>query len=72
MPEKYPEPETIAQCRLWGFKVSEMGVYMFEREHGNSSLRGFASFKFMVKVTSALLGLRINSWLSPKYMVNFR
>jgi glycosyltransferase involved in cell wall biosynthesis len=64
MPDDYPEPESIAILALNGSYIREYPVVMSPRETGSSSLQGFNSIRFMVKVTSALLGLRLRTLLA--------
>ncbi|MBU8896541.1 DUF2304 domain-containing protein [Corallococcus sp. H22C18031201] len=61
MPDEYPEPESIALVALNGLRVEETAVVMSPRTTGTSSLSGIKSLRFMTKVASALLGLRLRS-----------
>ncbi len=61
MPDEYPEPESVAVVALRDLRVQEVRVDMAARETGVSSLSGVRSLQFMVKVTAALLGLRLRS-----------
>ncbi|MCP3098682.1 DUF2304 family protein [Myxococcus sp. K15C18031901] len=61
MPDEYPEPESIALLALRGLRIEEARVEMTPRTQGVSSLSGLKSIRFMVKVTTALLGLRVRS-----------
>ncbi|WP_224371175.1 DUF2304 family protein [Hyalangium versicolor] len=61
MPDEYPEPESIALLALRGLRIDEHLVEMSPRTQGVSSLSGLKSIRFMVKVTTALLGLRVRS-----------
>jgi hypothetical protein len=61
MPDEYPEPESIALLALQGLRIDEHRVEMSPRTQGVSSLSGLKSIRFMVKVTTALLGLRVRS-----------
>lgn len=61
MPDEYPEPESIALLALRGLNLKEARVEMEPRTQGVSSLSGLKSIRFMVKVTTALLGLRVRS-----------
>ena len=63
MPDEYPEPETIALMLTQGFKIAEIPVTMSARQSGISSLSGFSGIRFMVKVLSALIGLRLRKLL---------
>jgi hypothetical protein len=64
IPDEYPEPESIALMAAAGLRVSEVFVQMNPRTSGVSSLSGgFKSVAYMIKVISALIGLRIRSCL---------
>lgn len=64
MPDEYPEPECIALASLRGLRIREWPVEMAPRTTGRSSLGGWRAFRYVVKVTAALLGLRLRS-LAP-------
>ena len=59
MPEEYPEPESIALLLQAGMSVAETPVSMQPRAGGVSSLSGVKSAQFMVKVSTALIALRL-------------
>jgi len=59
MPEEYPEPESIALLLQAGMSVAETPVSMQPRAGGVSSLSGFKSAQFMIKVSTALIALRL-------------
>jgi hypothetical protein len=59
MPEEYPEPESIALLSQAGLKIAETFVKMNARTTGTSSLAGFRSAQFMVKVSISLIALRL-------------
>jgi hypothetical protein len=61
MPDEYPEPELIALAAHERLKIEETGVIMSARAGGESSLTGSRSAQFMVKVLTALVGLRLRS-----------
>jgi hypothetical protein len=61
MPDEYPEPETIALLLTQNMMIKEIPVKMLARQTGVSSLNGLAGARFMVKVLSALLGLRLRT-----------
>jgi len=61
MPDDYPEPEAIAILALRGGQVSEVPVEMAPRAAGVSSLSGLKGLPFMIKVITALIGLRLRS-----------
>ena len=50
-PSDYPEPETLALTLALGLKVLEHPVVMRSRSAGQSSIAGFRSAYYMVKVT---------------------
>jgi glycosyltransferase involved in cell wall biosynthesis len=54
-PDEYPEPESIVVYSAMGLKISETPVVMKERQGGVSSIGGFASVYYMLKVTLAIL-----------------
>jgi hypothetical protein len=59
MPDEYPEPESIALCAIHMLQVGEMAVKMRPRQGGESSISGWKSAMFMVKVMTALLSFRV-------------
>jgi hypothetical protein len=59
MPDDYPEPESVGLLLLAGKKVVETEVSMKPRTAGESSLGGLNGAQFMIKVITALLGLRL-------------
>jgi hypothetical protein len=61
MPDEYPEPESIALVALARLRIEETYVEMLPRTTGTSSISGLKSARFMIKVTSALLGLRLRT-----------
>ncbi len=54
-PSDYPEPESLALLRRQGYRFGEVGVAFRARTAGRSSLHGFRSLYFALKVTLALL-----------------
>lgn len=54
-PIDYPEPESIVHVLKKGYTVKEVGVTMFEREFGVSSIRAFSSVKYMIKVGLSII-----------------
>lgn len=58
-PKDYPEPESVVAVLRMGKKVTEIPVVMREREEGNSSISGFKSVYYMIKVTLAILMERL-------------
>lgn len=51
----YPEPEAILSATLNGFRVGEAPVRMQERQGGVSSIIGFKTVYFMIKVSLSLI-----------------
>lgn len=58
-PKDYPEPESVTAILRMGKKVTEVPVVMKEREEGTSSIGGFRSVYYMIKVTLAILMERL-------------
>lgn len=54
-PIDFPEPEAIKIANRLGARISEVSVQMRERTSGVSSIRYFATFYYMIKVTFAIL-----------------
>lgn len=54
-PVDYPEPEAIILLGRNGFSIAETYTLMNERHSGSSSIAGFASAYYMVKVLLAIL-----------------
>jgi len=54
-PKKYPEPESYVILRKQGFRVREVGVKMFERKTGKSSITLFKGAGYMVHMTLSIL-----------------
>ena len=61
--DEYPEPVSIALLAVRGSRIAEVPVRMGPRTTGRSTLAGFSSIRYMIKVTSALAGLRLRSLL---------
>ncbi|MFT3928202.1 MAG: DUF2304 family protein [Myxococcales bacterium] len=59
MPDEYPEPESVAVCAIQGLSIGETPVKMLAREAGESSISGWKSAVFMVKVLTSLLSFRV-------------
>ena len=53
--DDYPEPESIALAMKLGLPVMEAPVKMNERQGGRSSIGGFSSVYYMIKVTLAIV-----------------
>ena len=58
-PKDYPEPESVMAVLRMGKKVTEIPVVMKERREGISSIGGFRSVYYMIKVTLAILMERL-------------
>jgi glycosyltransferase involved in cell wall biosynthesis len=58
-PSDYPEPEAIALAVRDGLRVAEVPVEMLARTHGRSSIDGWQSLWYAVKVSLALALLPI-------------
>jgi glycosyltransferase involved in cell wall biosynthesis len=54
-PSDYPEPEAIALLLGAGLRVAEVPVRMEHRVHGKSSIGGFNTLYYLIKVSLALL-----------------
>jgi len=54
-PQDYPEPEGVVLLVRNGFRLAEVPVVMHQREVGRSSIRGFRTVYYMIKVTLAVL-----------------
>lgn len=54
-PRKYPEPETNAILIKQNRRVEEIGVNMFERTEGKSSITPFKSVRYMVEVLTSII-----------------
>ena len=61
IPEDYPEPESIAILSNKNLKILETPASMKPRQGGTSSISGLKQATYMIKVISALLGLRLRS-----------
>jgi hypothetical protein len=59
-PDKYPEPEVIVQANSEKLKIVEIPVVMIDRVEGDSSITGFSTVYYMVKVALAILFMRIH------------
>lgn len=53
--QDYPEPEALALAAMKGIRIKEVAVQMKERDGGVSSISGFKSIYYMIKVTLALI-----------------
>lgn len=54
-PRKYPEPETNALLVKQGKRVKEVGVNMYERLEGKSSITPIKSIRYMIEVLISIL-----------------
>ncbi len=59
-PIDYPEPDSIVSAMKQGLAVGEVSVLMRERQGGTSSIGGFKSIYYMIKVTLAILIAAVN------------
>lgn len=58
-PDEYPEPETIVYMANKGMRIREVPVIMQERQAGTSSIGGFSSLYYMIKVSLNSIFLHI-------------
>ena len=58
--QDYPEPEALLLAGLAGARIKEVPVKMRERAEGKSSISGFKSLYYMIKVSLALMLLKIS------------
>jgi len=63
-PSDYPEPEAIIILGKNGFRIQEVSVEMLSRESGESSISGFLSLYYMMKV---LLSIFMSSFRPKIY-----
>lgn len=63
LPDEYPEPESVAVAALAALAIHEVPVQMEPRRTGASSLAGLAGPRYVAKVCTALLGLRLRSFV---------
>ncbi|MCQ4970511.1 glycosyltransferase family 2 protein [Lactococcus lactis] len=54
-PSQYPEPESYMHLFAENIRVKEVGVRMFERETGTSSINLFKGISYMISVSLAIL-----------------
>ncbi|MFN4123821.1 MAG: glycosyltransferase family 2 protein [Flavobacteriales bacterium] len=54
-PDEYPEPESIIYFSSNGLKIKEISVLMRERQGGSSSIYGWKSVYYMLKVSLAMI-----------------
>lgn len=54
-PKKYPEPETNALLVKQNKRVEEIGVNMFERLEGKSSITPLKSIRYMIEVLTSII-----------------
>lgn len=58
-PQEYPEPISIIELIMHGFRMREVPVAMSERQFGRSSITGFDTVFYMIKVIFAILIVRV-------------
>jgi glycosyltransferase involved in cell wall biosynthesis len=58
-PKKYPEPESTLYFIKKGLRVKETPVIMEARDGGTSSISGWRGIYYMIKVSLAILFLRV-------------
>jgi hypothetical protein len=61
MPDDYPEPESIALLAVTNAVIAEHPTAMQPRSAGQSSIAAFGAIQYMIKVISAMLGLRLRT-----------
>lgn len=54
-PVDYPEPDSLVQIIKKGYKVKEVPVKMNERKGGKSSIFGFKTIYYMIKVSFSII-----------------
>lgn len=54
-PDDYPEPESLVFFSRAGLQIIEVPVVMRLRQGGVSSIKGFKTFEYMVKVTLSMI-----------------
>jgi len=54
-PVDYPEPEALVLLKKRGFRITEVPVVMRDRHAGESSISGWKSIYYMIKVTISIL-----------------
>lgn len=59
-PCDFPEPISIAIALEHGLTIKELPVDMQERKHGKSSISGFKTFAYMLRVVGYLILIRIS------------
>jgi glycosyltransferase involved in cell wall biosynthesis len=59
-PDKYPEPEAIVYAKLNKLRIQEIPVHMIDRVEGETSISGFSTIYYMLKVCLAILFLKLN------------
>lgn len=58
-PSDYPEPETIAEVLLCGYKVKEVPVRMHQRKTGKSSIAPLKGIYYMIKVGLSIILVKL-------------
>lgn len=54
-PNKYPEPESYVHLSKRNFRVKEVGVQMFERQSGRSSIKPLDAILYMIDVLLSVI-----------------
>ena len=54
-PIEYPEPDSIVELLVAGFKVTETAVVMNERINGQSSIRSWKNIYYMINVCLSII-----------------
>jgi len=66
-PYDFPEPESLAMARAAGLTVTEVPVTMRERQGGTSSISGYTSIYYMLKVTLAVVLAYLRTSKRPRH-----
>ncbi len=60
-PHDYPEPISLARAFRNGLTAREVPVKMRERQHGSSSIKGFKTILYMIRVLSYILIIKLGT-----------
>jgi len=58
-PQEYPEPISVMELILQGYRIEEVPIIMEERRFGRSSITGLNVFFYMLKVMFSIIIVRI-------------